>query len=146
VTGGLLGLVLSGQTINVYSQIGTILLIGLASKNGILIVEFANQLRDAGRTVAEAAMEGAVLRLRPILMTTLSTAIGAIPLAAATGAGAESRMAIGMVVVCGVLFSAAFTLVVIPVLYAALAKYSGSVKAVQRRLQEQLKGISNSSS
>ncbi|TVM15162.1 multidrug transporter AcrB [Oceanidesulfovibrio indonesiensis] len=143
LTGGFIGLLLSGQTVNVYSQIGTILLIGLATKNGILIVEFANQLRDAGRSVVDAALEGSVMRLRPVLMTTISTAVGAIPLAAATGAGAESRMAIGMVIVCGVLFSAAITLFVVPVLYAGLGRYTDSVHAVEQRLELELERLSD---
>ncbi|MFW5733734.1 MAG: efflux RND transporter permease subunit [Oceanidesulfovibrio sp.] len=145
LTGGFIGLLLSGQTVNVYSQIGTILLIGLDTKNGILIVEFANQLRDAGRSVVDAALEGAVMRLRPALMTTISTAVGAIPLATATGAGAESRMAIGMVIVCGVLFSAAITLFVVPVLYAGLGRYTDSVHAVEQRLELELERLSDMS-
>ena len=91
VTGALLSLWLTGNSLNIYSQIGIILLIGLMAKNGILIVEFANQLRDEGRSIREAVLEASVLRLRPIVMTVLSTMLGAVPLVLATGAGAESR-------------------------------------------------------
>ncbi|MGK0156334.1 MAG: multidrug efflux pump, partial [Neolewinella sp.] len=96
--GGLLGLKLGGATINIYSQVGMVILIGLAAKNGILIVEFANQLRDEGRAWRDAVIEASVLRLRPILMTSMSTSLGAIPLVLASGAGAEGRVAIGLVV------------------------------------------------
>jgi multidrug efflux pump len=89
------------QSLNIYSQIGIILLIGLMAKNGILIVEFANQLRDQGRSVREAVLEAAALRLRPIVMTVVSTVLGALPLVLATGAGAESRYAIGIVIMGG---------------------------------------------
>src|SRR5690606_39144958 len=92
--GGLLGLELGGGTLNVYSQIALLILIGIATKNGILVVEFANQLRDEGLAWREAVIDAAVLRLRPILMTGLSTSLGAIPLVLATGAGAEGRIQI----------------------------------------------------
>src|SRR5262249_33943498 len=99
VTGGLGALYLAGISLNVYSQIGMILLIGLMAKNGILIVEFANQLRDEGKSVHDAVLDAAVIRLRPILMTSIATVAGAVPLAMATGAGAESRTAIGWVII-----------------------------------------------
>jgi multidrug efflux pump len=99
-----------------------ILLIGLMAKNGILIVEYANQLRDRGVSVREAALEGSVRRLRPILMTVFGTLFGAIPLVWATGAGAESRAAIGIVILGGYAFSSLTTLVVTPVLYDLLAR------------------------
>ncbi len=118
VTGALLIMKLTGGTLNVYSQIGLVMLIGLITKNGILIVEFANQLRDRGREKIEALVEACALRLRPILMTTLATVLGAVPLAMATGAGAESRSAIGWVIVGGMSFGTLFTLFVIPVAYA----------------------------
>ncbi|MDP1537985.1 MAG: efflux RND transporter permease subunit [Burkholderiales bacterium] len=117
VSGALLAMKLTGGTLNVYSQIGLVMLIGLITKNGILIVEFANQLRDQGRERLEALIEACALRLRPILMTTLATVLGAVPLALATGAGAESRSAIGWVVVGGMSVGTLFTLFVIPVAY-----------------------------
>jgi len=117
VTGALLAIKLTGGTLNVYSQIGLVMLIGLITKNGILIVEFTNQLRDQGREKVAALVEACSLRLRPILMTTAATVLGAVPLAIATGAGAESRSAIGWVVVGGMSFGTLFTLFVVPVAY-----------------------------
>ncbi|MDP2397343.1 MAG: efflux RND transporter permease subunit [Burkholderiales bacterium] len=117
VTGALLVIKLTGGTLNVYSQIGLVMLIGLITKNGILIVEFTNQLRDLGREKVAALVEACSLRLRPILMTTAATVLGAVPLAIATGAGAESRSAIGWVVVGGMSFGTLFTLFVVPVAY-----------------------------
>ncbi len=135
VAGGLFGLYAAGLSLNIYSQIGLIILIALAAKNGILIVEFANQLRDEGRSVREAVVEAAELRLRPILMTSFATVAGAVPLAIASGAGAESRVAIGMVIVFGVLVSTALTLFVVPVFYAMLARFTGSPEARTRRIE-----------
>ena len=137
IGGGLLGLWLTGNSLNVYSQIALLMLIGLAAKNGILIVEFANQLRDAGRSFDEAVMEASILRLRPILMTGVTTVAGAIPLVIASGAGAESRMVIGVVVMWGVSISMFVTLVLIPVLYSLLARRTGSPEALRRRLEEE---------
>jgi multidrug efflux pump len=117
MTGALLTIKLSGGTINVYSQIGLVMLIGLITKNGILIVEFANQLRDQGRSKIEALVEASALRLRPILMTTAATVLGAVPLALAVGAGSESRAAIGWVIVGGMSVGTLFTLFMIPVAY-----------------------------
>jgi multidrug efflux pump len=122
VTGALLALFLTGGTLNVYSQIGLVMLVGLITKNGILIVEFANQLRLTGLDRREAVVEAATLRLRPILMTTLATILGAIPLALAVGAGAESRQQIGWVIVGGLLLGTALTLSVVPVAYTLLAR------------------------
>jgi len=122
VTGALLALFLTGGTLNVYSQIGLVMLVGLITKNGILIVEFANQLRLTGLDRREAVLEAATLRLRPILMTTLATILGAIPLALAVGAGAESRQQIGWVIVGGLLLGTALTLSVVPVAYTLLAR------------------------
>ncbi|HSA45404.1 MAG TPA: efflux RND transporter permease subunit [Candidatus Competibacteraceae bacterium] len=122
VTGALLALWLTGGTLNVYSQIGLVMLVGLITKNGILIVEFANQLRLTGLDRREAVLEAATLRLRPILMTTLATILGAIPLALAVGAGAESRQQIGWVIVGGLLLGTALTLSVVPVAYTLLAR------------------------
>ncbi len=122
VTGALLALFLTGGTLNVYSQIGLVMLVGLITKNGILIVEFANQLRLTGLDRREAVLEAATLRLRPILMTTLATILGAIPLALAVGAGAESRQQIGWVIVGGLLLGTLLTLSVVPVAYTLLAR------------------------
>ncbi len=138
VTGALLALLLTGQSLNIYSQIGCVLLIGLMAKNGILIVEFANQMRAQGLAVREAVLVGASQRLRPILMTVLSTVLGALPLALATGAGAESRIAIGVVVIGGLLLSTVLTLFLTPVLYHLLAGFTQPVNAVQQRLTAQL--------
>ncbi|MDG4554398.1 MAG: efflux RND transporter permease subunit [Candidatus Competibacter sp.] len=140
VTGALLALWLTGQSINLYSQIGCVLLIGLMAKNGILIVEFANQMRAAGLDIRAAVLAGASQRLRPILMTVLSTVLGALPLALAAGAGAESRIAIGVVVIGGLLLSTALTLFLTPVLYDLLARFTQPVNAIERRLTAQLRG------
>ena len=121
VTGALLSLNLTGGTLNVYSQIGIVMLVGLITKNGILIVEFANQLQDRGREIHEAVIEAAALRLRPILMTTATMILAAIPLALATGAGAESRQQIGWVIVGGLLLGTLLTLFIIPAAYTLLA-------------------------
>jgi len=120
MTGALLALKLTGGTLNVYSQIGLVMLIGLITKHGILIVEFANQLRSRGTAVAPAVVEAATLRLRPILMTTGAMVLGALPLALATGAGAEARQPIGWVIVGGLLVGTLFTLYVIPTAYMLL--------------------------
>jgi multidrug efflux pump len=112
----------SGGTLNVYSQIGLVMLIGLITKHGILIVEFANQLRAAGKTKIDAVIEASTLRLRPILMTTGAMVLGAIPLALATGAGAESRRPIGWVIVGGLLLGTLLTLFVIPTAYSLLVR------------------------
>lgn len=120
--GALLALWLSSiGSLNVYSQIGLVTLIGLITKNGILIVEFANQLQDRGRALTEAVIAAAVQRLRPILMTTFAMVFGAVPLAIATGAGAESRQQIGLVIVGGLSFGTVFTLFVIPAVYTWIA-------------------------
>jgi len=135
VTGALIALAWSGISLNIYSQIGIIMLLGLMAKNGILIVEFANQLRDKGYEVREAILEGAILRFRPVLMTTISTVFGAIPLVIATGAGAESRAAIGMVILGGLIFATTLTLFIIPVLYNLLARFAKSSNAVEKELE-----------
>ena len=121
MTGALLTLKLTGGTLNIYSKVGLITLIGLITKHGILIVEFANQMRDKGHEVTQAVVEAAVLRLRPILMTTGAMVLGAIPLALATGAGAESRVQIGWVIVGGMSFGTLLTLFVVPVVYTLIA-------------------------
>jgi multidrug efflux pump len=122
MTGALAALQWSGGTLNVYSQIGLITLIGLITKHGILIVEFANQLREQGQTARDAVIEAARLRLRPILMTTGAMVLGAVPLALATGAGAESRQQIGWVIVGGMSLGTVLTLFVVPVVYLLFAR------------------------
>ncbi|MEH6564446.1 MAG: efflux RND transporter permease subunit [Halopseudomonas sp.] len=134
IGGALLGLWVTGNSLNLYSQIGLVMLIGLAAKNGILIVEFANQLRDEGMDFDLALTEASVLRLRPILMTGVTTVAGAIPLVLAFGAGAETRAVIGIVVISGVSMSMLLTLFVIPVLYSFLARGTGSPQATAQRL------------
>ncbi|WP_142849325.1 efflux RND transporter permease subunit [Telmatospirillum sp. J64-1] len=138
IAGALAALYFTGTSLNIYSQIGMVLLIGLMAKNGILIVEFANQLRSEGMDVRTAITEGSALRFRPILMTVLSTVLGAVPLIMATGAGAESRVAIGVVVIGGLSVASLLTLFVTPVLYDLLARFTKSVDAVERELNGQL--------
>ncbi|HEV2747585.1 MAG TPA: efflux RND transporter permease subunit [Allosphingosinicella sp.] len=138
VGGGVLGLAVMGQTLNLYSQVGIVMLVGLAAKNGILIVEFANQLRDAGRDIGTAIREASRRRLRPILMTSIATVAGAVPLMLASGAGAAARTAIGVVVVWGVSIATVITLFLIPLLYSRLARYTGSPEAVSRKLEAEL--------
>ena len=121
MTGALLALWLTGGTLSIYSQIGLITLVGLITKHGILIVEFANQLRDEGHELFEAVVEASVLRLRPILMTTGAMVLGALPLAVSTGAGAESRQQIGWVLVGGLTLGTLLTLFVVPVAYTLIA-------------------------
>jgi multidrug efflux pump len=121
MTGALFTLWLAGGTLNIYSQVGLITLVGLITKHGILIVEFANQLRHRGRDMMDAIQESAVLRLRPILMTTGAMVVGAVPLALAVGAGAESRIQIGWVIVGGMAFGTLLTLYVVPTAYSLLA-------------------------
>jgi multidrug efflux pump len=120
--GALLALKLSGGTINVFSQIGLITLVGLISKHGILIVEFANQLREQGVAVREAITQSAALRLRPIMMTTGAMVLGALPLALASGAGAESRQQIGWVIVGGMSVGTLLTVFVVPTMYTLLSR------------------------
>ncbi|QGX60719.1 efflux RND transporter permease subunit [Alteromonas mediterranea] len=126
LVGAYIGLFFSGMTINIYSQIGLVMLIGLAAKNGILIVEFANQLRDAGMEFEHALKRAAAQRLRPIVMTGFTTVFSALPLVLSSGPGAESRMVIGMVIFSGVLVSAFMTLFVVPTAYSWLARNTGS--------------------
>jgi multidrug efflux pump len=137
VLGALLGLYVSGGTINLFSQIGIVMLVGLAAKNGILIVEFANQLRDEGRDVHQAIVESAMVRLRPILMTSIATVVGAIPLVVAGGPGSASRGTIGIVVIFGVTVSTFLSLFVVPAFYSLLAPYTRSPEAVARELARQ---------
>ena len=126
MTGALGALYLSGGTLNVYSQIGLVTLIGLITKHGILIVDFANRLQDEGRTRLDAIVEGASLRLRPILMTTAAMVLGAVPLVLATGAGAESRMQIGWVIAGGMTLGTLLTLFVVPCAYSIAGRHNAA--------------------
>lgn len=137
VAGGALGLWFTGGTLNLYSQVGLIVLVGLAAKNGILIVEFANQLRDEGMNFESALREASRVRLRPIIMTGITTAAGTVPLVFAFGAGAETRIVIGIVVLCGVVLSTLLTVFIIPLGYDLLARRTGSPGDVARRLQSE---------
>ncbi|HEU4593448.1 MAG TPA: efflux RND transporter permease subunit [Steroidobacteraceae bacterium] len=132
ISGALLGLFLFNSTINIFSQIGCIMLIGIACKNGILIVEFANQLRDRGVEFVEAVIQASATRLRPVLMTSLCTAFGAVPLMLAHGAGAESRESIGATVFFGTVVSLAMTLYVVPALYLLIARNTRSPEYMSR--------------
>ena len=136
--GALLGLYLAGQSLNLYSQVGLVMLVGLAAKNGILIVEFANQLRDQGSAFRDALIEASVTRLRPILMTAVTTMAGAVPLILSTGPGAETRLVIGIVILSGVAAATLFTLFVVPVAYDLLARNTGSPQAVAQRLAREM--------
>ncbi|GAB2613956.1 efflux RND transporter permease subunit [Novilysobacter erysipheiresistens] len=136
VLGALIGLALTGGTMNLFSQIGIVMLVGLAAKNGILIVEFANQLRDQGRNIHEAIVESAGVRLRPILMTSIATIAGALPLVIAGGPGSASRATIGVVVIFGVAFSTLLSLFIVPAFYVLLAKYTRSPDAVAHELEK----------
>ena len=131
MTGALLALYFTDGTLNIYSKIGLVTLIGLITKHGILIVEFANQLRDGGKETRAAVIEAATLRLRPILMTTGAMVLGAVPLATATGAGAESRWQIGWVIVGGMLLGTLLTLFVVPTVYTLLARGRRSLALVE---------------
>jgi multidrug efflux pump len=135
ITGGLFGLFLFNNTLNIYSEIGLIILIALAAKNGILIVEFANQLRDQGKGIRDAILDASDLRIRPVLMTSVATIVGALPLILGHGAGAESRMTIGVVVFFGLLVATTLTLFVVPVFYDLLAKYTKSPEATAKQIE-----------
>ena len=133
--GGLFGLFMVGSSLNIYSQIGLIILVGIAAKNGILIVEFANQLRDEGMNIREAVIEASALRLRPIIMTSIAAAAGALPLALWQGAGAESRQTIGVVIFSGAIFATLLTLFVVPVFYTLLARFTKSPEWTKRLIE-----------
>ena len=143
ILGGIIGLWVIGSSLNIYSQIALIVLIGLAAKNGILIVEFANQLRTQGLKLKEAIIESCRVRLRPILMTSASTVIGVVPLIFATGPGAASRATVGIVIFMGMFFATLFTLYVIPVMYLIIGKNTGRIDAVEIELEKQLKESSS---
>ncbi|WP_394229166.1 multidrug efflux RND transporter permease subunit [Shewanella colwelliana] len=134
VFGGFLGLYLTGQGLNIYSQIGMIMLIGMVTKNGILIVEFANQLRDKGLAIEQAIIDASARRLRPILMTAFTTLVGAVPLIMSSGAGAESRIAVGTVVFFGMAFATLVTLFVIPAMYRLISGHTRSPGFVEAEL------------
>ncbi|MDR8524660.1 multidrug efflux RND transporter permease subunit [Shewanella fidelis] len=136
VFGGFLGLYLTGQGLNIYSQIGMIMLIGMVTKNGILIVEFANQLRDKGLEIEQAIIDASTRRLRPILMTAFTTLIGAIPLILSTGAGSESRISVGTVVFFGMAFATFVTLLVIPAMYRLISVATKSPGFVESQLDK----------
>ncbi len=139
ISGALFSLWATGLTLNIYSQIGLIILVGLAAKNGILIVEFINQLRDEGVEFRQAILDASAKRLRPIVMTVLTTAMGALPLILSSGAGAETRLVIGTVIFTGVLIATVLTLFTVPMMYFLLAKNTGSPNAVSERLESLLK-------
>ena len=137
----ILALFLSDISLNIYSQIGLVMLIGLMAKNGILIVEFADQLRHQGRSVREAAEEAAAIRLRPIGMTLISTVIGAVPLILASGAGAEARQSIGWVILGGLGIAGVFTLFLTPVIYLGIARFGRPRSVDLARLQEEIEDV-----
>lgn len=136
IFGALIGLLLTGGTLNIYTNIGLIILVGIASKNGILIVEFANQLRDEGKSFRDALVTACDMRLRPVLMTALSTMMGSLPLIWASGAGSESQNLLGVVIFSGVLMTTLMTLFIVPVVYDLLAKNTGSPETVARLLNK----------
>ncbi len=137
MAGGLFGLYITGNTLNLYSQIGLVMLVGLAAKNGILIVEFTNQLRDQQVGFLRAILQASEIRLRPIVMTGITTAAGAVPLILSSGAGAETRMVIGVVVLAGVISATLFTLFVVPVAYNLVARRSRLPGTIERRLRRE---------
>jgi multidrug efflux pump len=135
LAGGLLGLSLTGKTLNIYSQIGVVMLIGISAKNGVLIVDFINQLRDQGIEFSRAIIDGARIRFRPVVMTTVSTLMGSIPLMLASGPGSESRSTLGIVMFWGVGIAAIFTLFVVPTFYNLFARSTGTPDAVAKQLE-----------
>ena len=139
IFGGIIGLLVAGSSLNIYSQIGLIILIGLSAKNGILIVEFANQLRSEGKEIEKAILEAAKIRLRPILMTSLSTIAGVTPLIVGSGPGEASRLTVGVVIFSGMIFSTFFTLYVIPTIYLLIGKNTKRINAVEIELEKQLR-------
>ena len=142
VSGALLFSFLGATTLNIYSQVGLITLVGLVSKNGILIVQFANQLQAAGRDKLAAVAEAAATRLRPILMTTAATVVGHFPLVLATGPGAGARNSIGIMLVSGMIIGTTFTLFVVPSVYVLLAR---SRRVVAREVDPLLRALAEAS-
>jgi multidrug efflux pump len=141
VFGALLTLFIFRESLNIYSQIGLIMLIGLVTKNSILIVEFSNQLRARGRTVMDAVVEAATIRLRPILMTSFATIFGVLPIAIGLGAGGESRRPLGLAVVGGMLFSTFLTLVIVPVVYTLLARFTKASRVGEEQPEAERAGV-----
>jgi HAE1 family hydrophobic/amphiphilic exporter-1/multidrug efflux pump len=142
LAGALLSLWIFGQTLNIFSEIGMIMLIGLVTKNGILIVEFANQKREAGLSKIDAVLEASGQRLRPILMTSLATSFGALPIALSLGAAASSRVPLGIVIVGGIIFSLVLTLFVIPAMYSFLSgKHKAAVKEEVKEGVQEVKDV-----
>jgi multidrug efflux pump len=137
LVGGIVGLELTGNTFNLFSQIGLLMLVGIATKNGILLVEFINQVRDEGEAFDEAIVRASVLRLRPVLMTTISTLVGAIPLVMMSGPGSASRNVLGVVVLSGVSIATLFTLFLVPAVYRILARRTESPEAIAREMARQ---------
>jgi multidrug efflux pump len=133
LVGALLAMLVLGQTLNVFSQIGLIMLIGLVTKNGILIVEFANQRKAAGYAKLDAVAGAAEARFRPVLMTSLSTILGILPLALASGAGSESRVSLGVAVIGGMVFGSLLTLFVIPAIYTFLSPETATAREPDRQ-------------
>ncbi|MGB3336116.1 MAG: efflux RND transporter permease subunit [Devosia sp.] len=138
VAAALYALLITGGSLNIFSQIGLVLVVGIMAKNGILIVEFANQLRDRGMSVAEAIEEASNIRLRPVMMTMIATILGGLPLVLASGAGAEARSALGWVMVGGLSFAAISTLYLTPVAYLLLARFSQPKAHEEARLEREL--------
>jgi multidrug efflux pump len=136
LAGALLSLWAFGQTLNIFSEIGMIMLIGLVTKNGILIVEFANQLREKGDSKVDAAIESATMRLRPILMTSLAMVFGALPIALSLGAASTSRKPLGIVIVGGVMFSLVLSLFIVPVIYSYLSRRKVTNATTIQKLDE----------
>jgi multidrug efflux pump len=134
--GTLLSIWYFDQTLNIFSQIGAIMLIGLIAKNGILIVEFANQRQEQGLSIMDAIMDASAVRFRPILMTTISTILGILPIALALGAGSESRSSMGIAVIGGLLIGSMFTLYVIPAIYSYMSTDKSGTKAIDERARE----------
>ena len=138
VAAAIFALLLTGTSLNIYSQIGLVLLIGLMAKNSVLVVEFADQLRDKGLGVRDAIEQAAARRLRPVMMTLVSTVLGALPLILGSGAGAEARNAIGWVVFGGLALAAVFTLYLTPAIYLLLARFSRARVEETTKLREEL--------
>ncbi len=136
ILGAMLGLIITDSTINIFSQVGIVMLVGIAAKNGILIVEFINQLREQGMKFEEAIVNAARIRFRPVMMTTFSTLMGSLPLLFGTGAGSESRNLLGIVLFSGVLFATLFTLFVVPLCYHLIARNTASRNAIFNKLEK----------
>ena len=141
IFGGIIGLLITGSSLNIYSQIGLIILIGLAAKNGILIVEFANQLRAEGKDILTSTLQASKLRFRPILMTSISTIAGVVPLILGSGPGEASRLTIGIVIFMGMIFTTFFTLYIIPTVYLVIGKNTVPIDSIEKQLSKELKSF-----